>query len=82
MNATYEVIEGIIVKKYSNGDCENLCLLSDVEVIINRTRETLDRMEAKLSSFIKKDENSALSIMFHDYVKELNELKKIKLLNN
>ena len=81
MKVTYEVVEKTVVKKYENGDSENLCLLEDIDVIINRTRETLDRMEVKLSKFTKEDENSALSLMFHEYVRELNELKKIQLLN-
>lgn len=82
MRVTYEVLGETIVKKYENGDFENLCLLEDIEIVINRTRETLDRMEEKLSRVIEGNENSAVSLMFHSYVEELNELKKIKLLNN
>lgn len=81
MSSTYEVLEGIVVKKYENGDSENLCLLKDIDIVIDRTRETLDRMSDKLSKIIKEDKDSVVSIMFHNYVEELNELKKIKALN-
>lgn len=81
MNSTYEVINNIVVKKYSLDEKEEICLLEDIDIIISRTRETLDRMESKLKSFINKDGDNVLSIMFYDYVHELNELNKIKLLN-
>lgn len=82
MKVTYEVLGETIVKKYEDGDSESLCLLEDIEIVIDRTRETLDRMEEKLGKIIKENENSAVSLMFHSYVEELNELKKIQLLNN
>ena len=74
MKVTYEVLGETIVKKYEDGDSESLCLLEDIEIVIDRTRETLDRME--------ENRHSAVSLMFHSYVEELNELKKIQLLNN
>lgn len=77
----YEVIDGSIVKIYEDGETENLCLLEDIDVIINRTRETLDRMEEMLKPLIYM-ENTILNFMFSDYVRELNELKRISLLNS
>lgn len=77
----YEVIDGSIVKIYEDGETENLCLLEDIDVIINRTRETLDRMEEMLKPLIHM-ENTILNFMFSDYVRELNELKRISLLNS
>lgn len=78
-NPKYEVVDNIIVKIYEDGNQENLCLLEDVNIIVDRTIETLDRIEDKLKPFIE-NENSALSYMFSDYVNELNELKKISLM--
>lgn len=77
----YEVIDGSVVKIYEDGETENLCLLEDVDIIINRTRETLDRMEETLKPLIHM-ENTILNFMFSDYVRELNELKRISLLNS
>lgn len=77
----YEVIDGSIIKIYEDGETENLCLLEDIDVIINRTRETLDRMEEMLKPLIHM-ENTILNFMFSDYVRELNELKRISLLNS
>lgn len=81
MKANYIVKENVIVKEYENGDKENLCLIEDIDIVINRTRETLDRMEERLKNINELKEDSPLSIMFHDYANELNELNKIKLLN-
>lgn len=81
MKANYIVKENVIVKEYENGDKENLCLIEDIDIVINRTRETLDRMEEKLKNINELKEDSPLSIMFRDYADELNELNKIKLLN-
>lgn len=81
MNCTYQVLDGVVVKKYENGDSENLCLLKDIDVVIDRTRETLDRMSDKLAEIMKEDKDSVVSIMFHSYIEELNELKKLKVLN-
>lgn len=80
MNASYEVINNMVVKKYEDGQVENLCMIKDIDIVINRTRRTLDRMESKLINLIEGNEDSALSLMFHDYVRELNELKKISLM--
>lgn len=80
MGSTYEIIEGMVVKKYNDGHFENVCLLEDVGVVIDRTRETLDRMSDKLSEIIEENKDSVVSIMFHNYVEELNELKKIQAL--
>lgn len=77
----YEVIDGSVVKIYEDGETENLCLLEDVDIIINRTKETLDRMEEMLKPLIHM-ENTILNFMFSDYVRELNELKRISLLNS
>lgn len=77
----YEVIDGSVVKIYEDGETENLCLLEDVDIIINRTKETLDRMEKMLKPLIHM-ENTILNFMFSDYVRELNELKRISLLNS
>ena len=76
----YEVIDGSVVKIYEDGETEKLCLLEDIDVIIDRTRETLDRMEEMLKPLIHV-ENTILNFMFSDYVRELNELKRISLLN-
>lgn len=81
MNAEYEVVGNIVVKKYENDDSENLCLLEDLDIVINRTRETLNRVENRLKLITNTTEESALSIMLQDYANELNELKKIQLLN-
>lgn len=77
----YEVIDGSVVKIYEDGETENLCLLEDIDIIINRTKETLDRMEEMLKPLIHM-ENTILNFMFSDYVRELNELKRISLLNS
>ena len=78
INPKYEVVDNTIVKTYEDGNKENLCLLEDVNIVVDRTRETLDRIEDRLKPFIE-NENSVLSYMFSDYVNELNELKKISL---
>lgn len=75
----YKVTNDTVVKTYEDGNQENLCLLEDLDVVLNRTAETLDRIEDRLKPFIE-DENSALSYMFSDYVNEFNELKKISLM--
>lgn len=80
MEITYEVVDGVIVKKYDNGDEEKLGLLEDVDILVSRAKETLDRVEKKLTNPIKENKNSALSIMFESYVREYNELKRISCL--
>ena len=77
----YEVIDDKVVKIYEDGDNEVLCLLEDINIVIDRTRETLERIEERLKPLIHV-ENSVLNLMFSDYTRELNELKKISLLNS
>lgn len=82
MNATYEVKDGAVIKKYSDKEYEVLCMLEDIDIVINRTKDTLNRMEEILGNIIKENENSVVSLMFSSYIEELNSLKKIRLLNN
>ena len=80
---TYEVIENVVVKKYSSGEKEELCLLEDIDILITNRRETLDRMENVLCSVLDKENfDNTVSTMFYEYTIELNELNKIKLLNS
>lgn len=79
INPKYEVVDNTVVKIYEDGNQENLCLVEDINIVVDRTRETLDRIEDRLKPFIE-NENSALSYIFADYVNELNELKKISLM--
>ena len=77
----YEVIDGSVTKIYEDGETETLCLIEDIGSVIERTRETLDRMEEKLKPLVDI-EDTVLNLMFSDYVRELNELKRISLLNS
>lgn len=79
MQATYEIVDEVVVKKYPDGNMEKLCLLRDIDIVIDRTRDTLDRMENILTKEIKKDDNSVLQMMFSDYANEFNELKKLSV---
>lgn len=79
---SYRVENDIVLKEHESGDVEKFCLLSDIDAVVDRTRDTLDRMEEILLKTPNHTEESALGIMFKDYVVELNELKKIQLLNN
>ena len=81
MKVVYEVVESMVVKKYEDGDLENFCLLKDIDIVIDRTRDTLDRMDNILRNIDTLTEKSPLRIMFNSYAFELNELKKISLLN-
>lgn len=77
MSVKYEVIDEKVVKIYES---EVLCSFEDIDVVIDRTRETLDRMEKNLIEYKNKGDNSAISIMFREYMIELNELNKLKLM--
>ena len=76
----YKVENNVVLKTHENGDVEELCSINEIGEVIERDREAIAKLENLLKDR-KTMEDSALSIMFSNYVVELDALSKIQLLN-